>query len=186
MSLGFRRLAKVNVEGSSPFARSKIGQEKRSLGDEPPTGRFLFLPPSPVRSTVLDAPGRTTPNCRYPSIHRLPTAPRQTSSESGTTQAASTISTDGITGTLAAAAIEARMARISLCFPLRPGRTPRGNLFHLFGCGRRNTHFSGSLGISVRRHPKSSRSKVEPTTFGTLIIAIVIVSPHSRQPTAPS
>ena len=50
-------LAKVNVEGSSPFARSKISQEKRSLGDTPPHGRLQFLAPSPVRSPVL---GRET------------------------------------------------------------------------------------------------------------------------------
>jgi hypothetical protein len=31
MSLGFRRLAKVNVEGSSPFARSKKSNQNGQL-----------------------------------------------------------------------------------------------------------------------------------------------------------
>jgi len=36
--------AKVNVEGSSPFAAQKKVQSKRSVGEATPTGRFSFCP----------------------------------------------------------------------------------------------------------------------------------------------
>jgi hypothetical protein len=40
-------LAKVGVEGSNPFARSRISMAKRQFNDKPPPGGFVVLRPIP-------------------------------------------------------------------------------------------------------------------------------------------
>jgi hypothetical protein len=52
-------LAKVGVEGSNPFARSRIFLAKRSFNDKPPLGGFVVLRPfiykrRPARFPITD------------------------------------------------------------------------------------------------------------------------------------